>query len=292
MGGIWILFSDELVKSITKDPDQITFLQTAKGWFYVVITAVLFFIILKKHLTRLRDAERKARESDMLKTAFLRNVSHEIRTPMNSIIGFSTLLKENNLPENKKVEYLNIIMNSSVRLLNIVNEILEISLIQSGNLTVVENKTDLNRILDDVYNEFKPLIKNEVDFRYHKGLKLSCLITDEMKVRKVLTNSVNNSVKFTDKGHILFGYEPVDGEIRFFVKDTGIGISEDAVPDVFQSFRKTDKKGDKLYEGLGLGLSISKGNIELLNGKIWVQSEHGKGTNLFFTIPFKPCSSE
>lgn len=292
VGGLWILFSDELVEYITVDPHKITVLQTSKGWFYVVITSVLFFIILRKHLTRIREAERKARDSDMLKTAFLRNVSHEIRTPMNSIIGFSTLLKENNLPENKKDEYLNIIKDSSVRLLDIVNEILDISLLQTGNLPVSEKKADLNRILDDVYTSFRPHIKNEIDFRYRKGLKYSCLITDEMKVRKVLTNIVGNSVKFTETGQILFGYEPVGNEIRFYVKDTGIGISEDVIPNIFQSFRKTESGGDKLYEGIGLGLSISKGNIDLLNGKIWVQSEQGKGTSMFFTIPFKPCPAE
>lgn len=289
LGGIWILFSDELVKYITVDPDKITFLQTSKGWFYVGITALLFFIILRKHLTRIRKAEQKARDSDMLKTAFLKNVSHEIRTPMNSIIGFSTLLKEDNLLESKKEEYISIIRNSSVKLLNIVNEILDISLLQTGNLAVYEKKTDLNRILDDVYDAYKPLVKEGVNFRYRKGLKYSCIMTDEIKVRKILSNIVSNAVKFTESGQILFGYESSGNEVRFFVEDTGKGIPAEMIPDVFNSFQKTDKTAEKLYDGLGLGQAISKGNIELLNGKIWVQSELGKGSAFYFTIPFKSC---
>lgn len=292
LGGLWIMFSDELVAQITMDPQKITALQTFKGWFYVALTSVLFFIILRKHLTRIRLAERKAKESDTLKTAFLRNISHEIRTPMNSIIGFSTLLNENNLPGNKKEEYLSIIKSSSVRLLEVVNEILDISMLQTGNLDVVEKKTDLNRILVDVYDAYKPHIKGDIDFRYRKGLNQSCVLTDEMKVRKVLSGIVSNASKFTETGQILFGYEVSGDDIRFFVKDTGTGISEENVPNVFDSFQKSDKSGDMLYEGLGLGLAICKGNIDLLKGKIWVQSEQGKGTSVFFTIPFKACPED
>ena len=288
-GGLWIFFSDMLLGYFVRDPELLTTLQTYKGWFYVLITSILFYLILKRHLVRLREAEFRARESDNLKTAFLRNISHEIRTPMNSIIGFATLLNENDIPAIKKSEYLKTINNSSNQLLNIVNEILDISLIETGNLGVIEKQVFLNKVMEELHSFFKPLIKPGIEFYLEKGLadKDSFIISDEIKIRKVLTNIINNALKFTEKGQISFGYKLKQNELEFFIDDSGIGIPEEFIPNIFNRFQKAENPLDKLYEGLGLGLSISKGNIDLLKGKIWVDSSPGKGSTFYFTIPYR-----
>ncbi|HLN54662.1 MAG TPA: ATP-binding protein [Bacteroidales bacterium] len=290
LGCLWITFSDKILAALVTDPDLQTTFQTYKGWFYVIVTSVLFYFILKSHLTKQRNAELKAKESDLLKTAFLRNISHEIRTPMNSIIGFSSLLNEDNIPDSRKSEYLRIINSSSNQLLNIVNEILDISLIETGNLNVIEKKVNLNKLIDEVYQYFRPLMRNSIDFSQKKGLddEHCNILTDELKVRKVLSNMINNALKFTERGHISFGYETDGNELKFFVEDTGIGIPGKFIPSLFNRFEKAEFNQGKFYEGLGLGLSICKGNIDLLNGKIWVDSEAGKGSKFFFTIPYKP----
>jgi signal transduction histidine kinase len=290
LGGTWIIFSDELLAYFIKDPGLLTTFQTYKGWFYVLITSLLFYYILKGHIGKLRAAENKARESDLLKTAFLRNISHEIRTPMNSIIGFSTLLNENNLPDVKKTEYLQIINNSSHQLLNIVNEILDISLIETGNIYVVDRKANVNMLLDEIFDYFNPLMKKNIILKPVKGLnnERSNVITDEPKIRKILTNLIDNSLKFTEKGQISFGYVAEENELVFFVEDTGIGIPDKFKPNLFTRFQKAEYDPSRLYEGLGLGLSICKGYIDLLNGKIWMESSPGKGSKFYFTTPYKP----
>jgi len=278
-----------LLGYFVRDTEMLTTLQTYKGWFYVLITSILFYLILKRHLVRLREAELRARESDNLKTAFLRNISHEIRTPMNSIIGFAALLNENNIPDIKKSEYLKTINNSSNQLLNIVNEILDISLIETGNLGVIEKQVFLNKVMEELHSFFKPLIKPGIEFYLEKGLadKDSFIISDEIKIRKVLNNIINNALKFTEKGQISFGYNLKQNELEFFIEDSGIGIPEEFIPNIFSRFQKADNPLEKLYEGLGLGLSISKGNIDLLKGKIWVDSSPGKGSTFYFTIPYR-----
>jgi signal transduction histidine kinase len=289
IGGLWISSSDMLLGYFVRDPELLTTLQTYKGWFYVLITSILFYMILKRHLVRLREAEFRARESDNLKTAFLRNISHEIRTPMNSIIGFATLLNENDIPDIKKSEYLKTINNSSNQLLNLVNEILDISLIETGNLGVIEKQIFLNKVMEELHSFFKPLIKPGIEFYLEKGLadKDSFIISDEIKIRKVLTNIINNSLKFTEKGQISFGYKLKQNELEFFIEDSGIGIPEEFIPNIFNRFQKAENPIEKLYDGLGLGLSISKGNIDLLKGKIWVDSSPGKGSTFYFTIPYR-----
>jgi len=290
LGGTWIIFSDELLASFIKDPELMTTFQTYKGWFYVLITSLLFFYILKGHISKLRKAENKARESDLLKTAFLKNISHEIRTPMNSIIGFAALLDGNNITESKKSEYLQIINNSSHQLLDIVNEILDISLIETRSLNVVEKKVSINRLIDEIHEYFRPLLRSNIDLLNHKGLddEQATVITDGLKIRKILSNLINNALKFTERGHISFGYVLEENEMVFFVEDTGIGIPEKFRPNLFTRFQKAEYDPGKLYEGLGLGLSICKGYIELLNGRIWVDSEPGKGSKFYFTLPYKP----
>lgn len=290
VGCLWIGFSDSLVRSLFTDPLMITRVEMFKGWFYVAVTAVLFYMILKRHLKRLRNAENKARESDRLKTAFLQNISHEIRTPMNSIVGFADLLKEHNVSKEEVSEYLDIINTSSHQLLNIINEILDISMLESGNIEIVESEVNLNSLLDETHAFFEPLVKKDITFSLRKGLpdQHSFIMTDEVKLKKIISNIINNALKFTEKGHIDYGYTVKDGSLEFQIEDSGIGIPEDSMLKIFSNFQKAHRGIEKLYDGLGLGLSISKGLVDLMKGKLWVNSTPGKGSTFIFTIPYKP----
>jgi signal transduction histidine kinase/ActR/RegA family two-component response regulator len=294
IGGIWIVFSDKILNYFVRDPDILTRIQTLKGWFYVVVTAILFYSLLKSHLAKIRNAEQKAIDSDRLKTAFLQNISHEIRTPMNSIVGFSELLKDKNPSETEKSEYLEMIGKSSDQLLNIVNEVLDISLIETGNISLIKKRVHLNKLMDELYLSYKPLIKNDISFLVIKGLadQLSVVLTDVIKVRQILNNLLNNAIKFTERGQIRFGYSLVNEELEFFIEDTGIGIDPYFHQKIFERFLKVGPEKIKLYEGVGLGLAICKGNIDLLKGRIWLESEAGKGSKFLFTLPYEPAYEE
>jgi signal transduction histidine kinase/CheY-like chemotaxis protein len=294
IGGLWILFSDKLVQYFVRDPDLLTRIQTFKGWFYVLVTAILFYYLLKSHLVKIRNAERRAIDSDRLKTAFLQNISHEIRTPMNSIIGFSELLRDDKTTEFEKSQYLAMIAKGSDQLLDIVNEILDISLIETGNISVNKQKMNLNKLIDETYLIFKPLIRSEISFSVTKGLSddEAMIITDTVKLKQILENLLKNAIKFTEKGNISFGYSHVNGELEFYVEDTGIGIDAESHKNIFERFHKIGHENKRLYEGVGLGLAICKGNIELLNGRIWVESKPGSGSKFFFTIPFELAEAE
>jgi len=289
MGFLWILFSDSFLNSIISDRDYLTRVQTYKGWFYVGVTALLFYFYLRKHLVRQRQAEQKAIESDRLKTAFLQNISHEIRTPMNGIIGFASLLDDDDIDEDLKKQYLGIITGSSNRLLDIVNEMLDISLIETGNLKVNQQKVDVNRMIDESYESYHLQINPMVSMSCSKSLtgENAIILTDGVKVRQILNNLLSNAVKFTEKGEIAFGYTLNDNQLEFFVKDTGIGIPVDLHDQIFDRFRKADTELTRFYDGVGLGLSICKGNLNLLNGSISVDSEPGKGSVFRFSIPYE-----
>jgi PAS domain S-box-containing protein len=239
-------------------------------------------------------AKERAEESDRLKSAFLANMSHEIRTPMNGILGFASLLKEVNLSGEKQKEYIQIIEKSGDRMLGIINDIVDISKIEAGMMNVDINETNINEQIDYVYTFFKP----EVD---EKGIRLTCktnlrgekavILTDREKVYAVLINLLKNAIKFTEKGSIEFGYIRKDAFLEFYIKDTGIGICPDRQGVIFERFIQADISDVMARQGAGLGLSISKAYVTMLNGRIWVESEAGKGSTFFFTIPYN-CAGE
>ncbi|MCY1718814.1 HAMP domain-containing sensor histidine kinase [Prolixibacteraceae bacterium Z1-6] len=288
VGGAWIIFSDKLIASLTDDNSVLTEMQTYKGWFYVTITAILLFFMVKNHLLKLRKAQQEAVESNRLKSAFLQNISHEIRTPMNSIIGFSNLLETENVSKQETSEYVANITTSSKQLLKIVDELMDISLIETGNMKVSQDKVNLNLLLDDIYNSFTPLIKNKIQFAVKKGLsdERGTICTDEMKLSQIISNLVTNANKYSEEGSITLSYLLQNNEIRFCVSDTGAGIPPQFHKQVFQRFRQLNTSETKINDGVGLGLSICKGNVELLGGKIWVESNPGKGSSFYFTIPY------
>ena len=243
---------------------------------------------LKKIEFEIIKAKEKAEESDRLKSTFLANMSHEIRTPMNGILGFAQLLKEPKLSKKEQQEYLNIIDKSGKRMLNIINDIVSISKIESGQMEVAVSETNINEQIEYIYNVFQPEVERKrLQLIIHSLLpsKEAIIKSDREKLFAILTNLVNNAIKYTQTGSIEIGVERKGDFLEFFVKDTGKGISENQWEIIFERFRQANDLIIQPYEGAGLGLSISKAYIEMLGGKIWVNSEVGKGSTFYFTIP-------
>ncbi len=243
---------------------------------------------MKKMIDDLVAAKEKAEESDRLKSAFLANMSHEIRTPMNGIMGFTELLKEPKLAGKEKKHYIKIIQKSGQRMLNTINDLIEISKIESGSLELKMSEANVNEQLDYLFNFFKPeTTKKGLSFKLFKALpdEQAGVETDPEKLNGVLMNLTKNAIKYTNQGEIELGYQLVNNTIEFYVKDTGIGIEEKQQKAVFDRFVQADLSLSKPYEGAGLGLSIAKAYVEMLGGKIWLQSEWEKGTQFFFSIP-------
>ena len=237
----------------------------------------------------------KATESDRLKSAFLANMSHEIRTPMNGILGFSELLKGADLSGEQQQEYIHIIEKSGARMLNIINDIVSISKIESGIIDIYLSETDINNQLQFVYNSLKLDANNKkINLSFNCALteKEAIIKTDSEKFYSILSNLVKNAIKYTDKGSVEFGYDKKSEIIEFFVKDTGIGISKDRQEAIFERFIQADIVDVKARQGAGLGLSIAKAYVGLLGGKIWVESEKGKGSTFYFTLPYNAKAEE
>jgi PAS domain S-box-containing protein len=244
---------------------------------------------IRKINEELNEAKLNAEESYRLKSAFLANMSHEIRTPMNGIIGFSELLKDIKLTEDKKKYFANIVIDSSKQLLTIVNDILDISQIETGKVTLIQETVIINDLINILFSFFEPQTGGKaIKLQSFKPLNntQSTILTDRTRLRQVLTNLLNNAIKFTNEGHIKFGYKKVDGFLEFFVEDTGIGIAEDLFEKIFEPFRQAELEITQQYGGTGLGLTISRKLVELLGGKIWVESKPGKGSVFYFTIPY------
>ena len=243
----------------------------------------------EKNKNELVYAKEKAEESDRLKSAFLANMSHEIRTPMNGILGFASLLKLPDLKKEQITDYVTVIEKSGLRMLNIINDIMDISKIEAGQMEVNNSYCNVNKQIDDIYSFFKPeAVKAGLELSTSKAFENEDAITytDYEKLYAVLVNLIKNSIKYSNYGSINFGYFKVDNELVFFVRDTGIGIPKNRQDAIFERFVQADIEDTKVYEGAGLGLSISKAYVEMLNGRIWLESEEGKGSNFYFTIPY------
>jgi PAS domain S-box-containing protein len=236
-------------------------------------------------------AKEKAIESDKLKTAFLANISHEIRTPMNGIMGFSSLLDNANLEHAKRLVYTNIIRERCRDLLHIVDDLLDLSKIESGYIDLFPTRFGLNQMMDDL--ELQYFQKLQLDGKSHIDLKLEKMLpdgkdiitTDESRLRQVMCNLLENALKFTEEGFIHFGYNIFKSEIHLYVEDSGIGVAPEKLNVIFERFRQAEESLSKNYGGAGLGLAISKSLVELMGGRIWVNSEPGKGSKFIFTLP-------
>jgi signal transduction histidine kinase/CheY-like chemotaxis protein len=244
-------------------------------------------------------AKERAEESDRLKTAFLHNISHEIRSPMNGILGFTNLLLEPGLTGEEQHEYIDIIKNSGDRMLNTINDLMDISLIESGQVKVAASDINVNEQIEYLYTFFKPEAEKkgiQLSFKNLLPPREANIKTDPEKIYAILINLIKNAIKFTNDGSIEFGYnkktDSESAELEFFVKDTGIGIPKNWQQAIFDRFVQADLSLSKKYEGSGLGLSISKAYIEMLGGKIWVESIEGEGSVFYFTIPYSTSKSE
>jgi signal transduction histidine kinase/CheY-like chemotaxis protein len=236
-------------------------------------------------------AKEKAEESDKLKMAFLSNMSHEIRTPMNAIIGFSEMLEYPEIDEEEKNDFLYQIRSNGKLLLNLINDILDLSKIEAGQLEITMANFDLNKVLHDIYinfeNEKTVKHKNRISLILEKPKNISTLFinSDEYRFKQILFNLMGNALKFTEKGFITLGYQIKDNNAVIYVKDSGIGIPADKLELVFQRFRQVDDSNTRTFGGAGLGLTITKNLVEALGGKIWVESKEKNGSEFYFTIP-------
>lgn len=260
---------------------------------------ITHFVALQQDITRekavlaeLVAAKEKAQESDKLKSAFLANMSHEIRTPMNGILGFADLLKEPELTGEQQQKYIAIIEKSGARMLNIINDIVDISKIEAGLMTLDIKESDINEQIEYIYTFFKPeaeakgmnlLVKTSLPS------KEAIIKTDREKVFAILTNLVKNAIKYSEKGVIELGYIKNGETLQFYVKDTGIGIPKDRQEAIFERFIQADITDKMARQGAGLGLSITKAYVEMLGGKIWVESQEGVGSTFYFTLA---CNAE
>ncbi len=244
--------------------------------------------VRKKIEEELVLAKERAEESDRLKSAFLTNMSHEIRTPMNGILGFSTLLSKQGVDVEEQQNFIRMIEKSSARLYNLINEIIDISKIESGQMEVQSMETNINEQLKLAYDLLKPDAENKgITLSYKNSLseKEVVITTDSTKLYSIITNLVKNAIKYTDHGSVEFGYTRKEKFLEFYVRDTGIGIPEDRLEAIFERFVQAETAVLQAREGAGLGLSITKAFVEMLGGKLWVRSEVGKGSIFNFTLP-------
>jgi len=246
-----------------------------------------------RYTEELKDQKHKAEQADKLKSAFLANMSHEIRTPMNSIVGFSQILSQPDLDNKSRLEYAEYISNSSDLLLKIINDILDIAKIESGQLKIAYSNFNLNSLMNKIGVQASEMKKNKkkehIEIRVLKYYEDTDLYinSDPYRLEQVLINLVNNAIKFTAAGVVELGYRITENNmLEFFVKDTGIGIPVEKKQMIFERFTQIEEVNNKQYEGTGLGLSISKSIIELLKGKIWVESFPACGSIFYFEIPF------
>ncbi len=246
----------------------------------------------QKTIDDLLKAKEKAEESNQLKSSFLSNVSHAIRTPMNSILGFTELINIGQLAPDKRKSFMEIIKTKGNQLLNLIDDIAEIAKFETGKITVQNTQVELNRVLAELKYETEDdrqkLNKENIGILLsippeHSNLTI---YTDSGRLSQILSNLLNNALKFTEKGYVEFGYMVKDTRfLQFYVKDTGMGIPKDKQKGIFAPFRKIEDISNRRTMTSGLGLTLAKGFVEILGGKIWVESESGKGSIFYFTLP-------
>jgi signal transduction histidine kinase len=249
-------------------------------------------LLVNERTKELEKALYKAEESERLKSSFLANMSHEIRTPMNAIIGFSIMLRQKDLPEDEKDEFIKIIMSNSESLLVLINDIMDLSKIQASQMVLYPTSVPLVTLLNelkDVYTVEAEKKNLSIKFAKHAISNEYTLYTDKVRLKQVIGNLITNAIKFTSEGEIEFGLNILPDIITFYVKDTGVGISPEVGDAIFERFLKLENT-EKLFGGTGLGLAICKSLVEQWGGTIWYESELNAGTTFYFTHPVSNTS--
>ena len=241
------------------------------------------------------ELKKKVEESNSIKSIFLSNMSHELRTPMNAIIGFSDILLQNSNGKDQKERFLKSINSNAKHLDELLNNILDYAKIETDEFDLLYENFSLNDLMEELFDIFDDVnYKKNLNFvklEFIKGEDKK-IISDYLRLKQVLFNIISNSIKFTDKGYIKISFEEFDDCIIFKIEDTGIGIPKDKIKFIFDRFWQCDSSSRKKYKGTGLGLSISKSIVELFNGKIWAESELGKGTSFYIKIPLEEMKQD
>jgi len=298
IGSLWILFSDEFVLTITKDPHRILILSTYKGWFYVIVTGIMLFYHIQREINRrillyneLLEAKDKAEESVKLKSTFLSNLSHYIRTPMNGILGFVSLLQNKDTSPENNERFLGYINERSQNLLETLNNIIEISKLQEGQSEVKTDAFSINNIINNIISseniEFslsKKSIRIVTDFYFQNND--DSLISDSVKVSQIVSNLLSNAVAFSNQGEIIVRYIIKENTIQFSIIDCGTGISKEKQEKLMNDFMHLNSYTYTLGEGAGLGLYLASEYSKLLGGRLWLEKSDENGSVFCFCLPY------
>ena len=242
--------------------------------------------MVQERTAELEKAKEKAEESDRLKSAFLANLSHEIRTPMNAIVGFSSLLDSPHLGAKERKKYVEMVNSNCDTLTILINDIIDISLIESNQLKIIKSPFHADSIFEELLTYYESIKEKDIEFIFENRKREKQLILDNDPVRfkQILSNLISNAYKYTDKGSIRFGYVFENNDVKFYVSDTGVGIDPSNFETIFNHFHKIEQSDDKLYRGVGIGLSICRNLVQIMGGKIWIESTPGKGSTFYFTL--------
>lgn len=268
-------------------PDELT--RTIDTYTSLLIFGIIMYALMQAVKKSYAREYEKALQSDKLKTSFLENISHEVRTPLNAIVGFSSLLNDDKLSKEQRDEYNSLIYDSNETLLRVIDDVLQVSLMETDQLMININDCELSKVLEGLFKTYsKILIKNkrsEINLNISDS-KINCIVkTDKIRLQQILINLLDNALKFTKSGSVSFGYRIEDENILFQVSDTGIGIKTKNHDKIFNRFYKVDGNSDELYRGTGIGLFLTKKIVEALGGDVWVVSNYGDGATFYFTLP-------
>ncbi len=287
IANIVFLFFIELhfSESVGKYPNALSRLNDVYIGLIISILVIFLFLAAIKN-NYIRESER-AKRSDQLKSAFLANMSHEIRTPLNAIVGFSSLIADPEISEQSKVEFDKLIQTNSDYLLSLIDDIIDVSKIESNQLSLKIVQFDLVDVLEQIVSSFRLNVQGykQIKFFFNPDVPKLMINADQLRLEQIVRNLLSNAVKFTDNGIVELGFRRSEKFITILVKDTGIGIHPDDQKVIFDRFMKIDNSRQQLYRGTGIGLFLSKQLVEIFGGKIWVESEPGKGSKFYFTIP-------
>lgn len=303
-GFLWILFSDNAMLLITNDFLFIKEISTYKGWFYVLVTGILLYYLIRRdtlknerHTRELTKAKEKAEEADKLKSRFLATLSHELRSPMNAILGFSELINNKNIAEEKRNLYTNVIHEKTTNLLCLVNNLIESAKLQEGNYNIFKEPIYVNEFIRSIYeSELNELglsnrHNNNLLLQLDENLNLLSVNIDQTKMEQVFRNLINNALKYSCQNQIIIGNSLKNNELVCYVKDFGIGISKDLNNKIFERFVQIRDNDTLSKGGAGLGLFICKAFVEMHGGRIWVESQPNEGATFFFTVPLSISSN-